>query len=48
MALLAALWCAVTASRVLARVSPALQEVTGLLAVPYFLLYASFALLTVY
>lgn len=43
-----ALWSALTASKVLARASPALQEVRSLLLYPCLLMYASFALLGVY
>jgi hypothetical protein len=43
-----ALWSAVTAAKVLGRMSPALQEVRTLLMYPCLLMYASFALLGVY
>eukprot|EP00882_Tetradesmus_deserticola_P024425 GHRQ01026693.1.p1 GENE.GHRQ01026693.1~~GHRQ01026693.1.p1 ORF type:complete len:226 (+),score=97.06 GHRQ01026693.1:405-1082(+) len=48
LAILAAAWSAVTAAKVLARISHALAEVRSLVLVPCFLLYGSFALLTVY
>ena len=48
LAVLCAAWSAATASKVLAKVSPALSEVRGLVAVPCFLMYSSFALLTIY
>jgi hypothetical protein len=43
-----ALWSAVTAAKVLGRLSPALQEVRSLLIYPCLLMYSSFALLGVY
>jgi hypothetical protein len=48
LAILAAAWSAITAAKVLARISHALAEVRSLVLVPCFLLYGSFALLTVY
>ncbi|KAF8069527.1 yipf5 [Scenedesmus sp. PABB004] len=48
LAVLAAAWSALTAAKVLARISHALAEVRSLVLVPCFLLYGSFALLTVY
>lgn len=43
-----AIWSALTAAKVLARMSPALQESRSLLMYPCFLMYSSFALLGVY
>jgi hypothetical protein len=48
LAILAAAWSAITAAKVLSRISHALAEVRSLVLVPCFLLYGSFALLTVY
>uniref|UniRef100_A0A383W3U1 Uncharacterized protein n=1 Tax=Tetradesmus obliquus TaxID=3088 RepID=A0A383W3U1_TETOB len=48
LAILAAAWSAITAAKVLARISHALAEVRSLVLIPCFLLYGSFALLTVY
>jgi hypothetical protein len=48
LAVLFAGWSGVTAARVLSQVSPALQEVQSLIMYPCFLMYGSFALLTVY
>lgn len=43
-----ALWSALTASKVLGRMSPALNEIRSLMLYPCLLMYASFALLGVY
>lgn len=43
-----AVWSALTAAKVLARMSPGLQEVKSLMYYPCFLMYGSFALLGVY
>eukprot|EP00775_Hariotina_reticulata_P010855 gene10855-11009_t len=48
LAILATAWCALIAATVLARISHALAEVRSLVMFPCFLLYGSFALLTVY
>lgn len=48
LAVLASIWSGITASKVLARVSPALQDMKALVAYPCFLMYGAFALLTVY
>lgn len=48
LAILAAAWSAVTAAKILSKVSHALAEVQALVMMPCFLLYGSFALLTVY
>ncbi|KIZ06690.1 hypothetical protein MNEG_1267 [Monoraphidium neglectum] len=43
-----AVWSAVTASKVLARISPGLQDSRSLMVYPCLLMYGSFALLGVY
>jgi hypothetical protein len=48
LAILATAWCALIAAAVLSRISHALAEVRSLVMFPCFLLYGSFALLTVY
>jgi hypothetical protein len=48
LAVLAAAWSAVTAAKILSRISHALADVQTLVMMPCFLLYGSFALLTVY
>lgn len=48
LAILAAAWSAVTAAKILSKISHALAEVQTLVMMPCFLLYGSFALLTVY
>ena len=42
------LWSALTAAKVLGRMSPALQDVQSLMVYPCLLMYGSFALLGVY
>ncbi|KAI8466887.1 MAG: hypothetical protein J3K34DRAFT_432316 [Monoraphidium minutum] len=45
---LGAVWSAITAAKVLARMSPGLQEARSLMVAPCLLMYGSFALLGVY
>lgn len=48
LALLVTAWSAITAAKVLARLSPALHDVRALVMYPCFLMYGAFALLTSY